>query len=861
LSKRTINRANKTIKLVSKERIIIKNNLARGELRRIGERVQKEYKVIRNNWRKERKSTEWKDTLSKWKKNPHKLMGELMNEDRKGDPESVIDPETNSLTSDPERVMEIFTDTIKQKIGTREEEMTQEPEYQIQMEEENKSLRGSYKFEKRFEKREVKKILQESNYDTAGGEDAVTIGLLKAAVMHAPKNDDTALEMITEVVQRIFDAEGELETHRKGIVKILWKKKGDRRRTNIRPLTLTNAISKLTSKIMADRITEELCERNILHPANEGFLKDKGTGHAINTILNIWEDARENKKEIYNMLYDVSGAYDAIPHETIKRGMKILQIPKKTQNYIMNKMKNSTLRIKTKHGLTEAFDIKKGVAQGCPLSPIIYIIAMNPLHVGLEKNPLYGGARDGYVMVDRKMGNDTQIGSKGYADDTAIASGSIEGMRRMTQWVNYFCIKNRISMNRTKSQLFGRNNKGEEMTQSFEIVTQGKIKHSEGDEERKMVEFEEDGTTHTKTTIEPMRSDSNNIKYLGVYINMDINWEKQISAMSQLIGMHASIAAANRLTPEMTTFLFNKYLKPKLEYRMQFADIPEKKLKTWDSLIIKTVSDKIGNKNRTRAQAIQLVLGLELPSNYYHITQTIAYERAINEKTDMGKTSRIRMREGECSLCQLECICKSKKQKEQERNRMKKQRQNAEANGIIMAGNRNWNREIPSKLEEGQRKRRVEIQGQDIELPEDHFGTWGVEMEERTITIATDGSLTQTNKANYRKWGKEKKETKAGWSMLVIGEWFEKNWERLHEDKHRLQRIGLIEKHIQHWGGIVEGANSSFHPELVALIKAMMIFPITWKINWITDSMSAILAFEAANNTPEKEGGRNYTIS
>jgi hypothetical protein len=45
-----------------------------------------------------------------------------------------------------------------------------------------------------------------------------------------------------------------------------------------------------------------------------------------------------DKKGCYNMLYDVSGAYDRITHEQIKRGMEILHLPEHIQNYIMNKL-------------------------------------------------------------------------------------------------------------------------------------------------------------------------------------------------------------------------------------------------------------------------------------------------------------------------------------------------------------------------------------------------------------------------------------------------------------------------------------------------------------------------------------------
>ena len=211
-----------------------------------------------------------------------------------------------------------------------------------------------------------------------------------------------------------------------------------------------------------------------LHPANEGFLTGKGTDNAIHTVLNLWEDAKNNHKACYNIMYDVSGAYDNLSHETIERGLDILHIPKKTKAFILNKLKNSTYAIKTAYGNTEPFAIKRGCPQGCPLSPIIYIIAMNPLHVGLETNPLkkFKGKKDGYVIASRTSKEHMIIGSKGYADDTLVISASEKGRDRMAKWVNEFCIVNRISMNKSKTRVFGRDDKGLDSKKAVDIIQQ-----------------------------------------------------------------------------------------------------------------------------------------------------------------------------------------------------------------------------------------------------------------------------------------------------------------------------------------------------------------------------------------------------
>ena len=133
----------------------------------------------------------------------------------------------------------------------------------------------------------------------------------------------------------------------------------------------------------------------------------------------------------------------------------------------MEKTKVSKYRIKTRYGITEPIDVLR--ARKAVLSPII---AMDPLHKGLENNPLYPGCKDGYVISNGETGEEAHIPSKGYADDTAVVATSVEGLHRMTHWVNEFCIVNRISMNSEKTLLFGRNGEGAEIETSRHTVAQ-----------------------------------------------------------------------------------------------------------------------------------------------------------------------------------------------------------------------------------------------------------------------------------------------------------------------------------------------------------------------------------------------------
>jgi large subunit ribosomal protein L40e len=798
------------------KRTLGKHHQLEHRVEEIQTQLKNKYRQTRTEWRAEKKQNETNRLEAKWKKDPYKTINELLQNGEGGNPTCVVDPITDKMTQEPGRVKEIFREKLKAKIGTAEEQMSDDPDWQTDWVRKNQHLHGSYgKLLKRVTKEEIKRILTKADYSTAAGEDELAIGVLKAAVLHAPVGDETALDIITALAQAAIDAEGKLKVHQVGLVKVLWKTAGERTADAIRPITLLNALGQIPSKVLADRITSELCSRHLLHEANEGFMIAKGTENAIVTMLNTWEFAKENHTSMYTMLFDVSGAYDAIPHETIRRGMRILHLPMPIQNYIMGKLENSICYIKTGHGLTKAFKIMKGVAQGCCLSPIVYIIAMNALHVGMDENPLQGGRRDGYTMISREKDEETQtIGSKGYADDTAALTCTAKGMEDMNEWVNEFCIINRVSMSETKTLYFGRDAEGKEAEKPMEIIRQG---IEEGPKETHTV-VQRDGATHTRIKVQPVRADSDKIKYLGIHGNMDLTWDKQIAQMNKQVGYLNHLARANGLSAEMTVFLFNNYLKPKLQYRMKFAKIPAEKLRKWDAALTKTVSDKIHEKIRTKSTAIELIMGLQLPSQYYKIQAVVMLERTLNDETQMGKTTRARYG--------------SKKGPENASHRWSK---TANSMSIAIRPNMSYGKDLPTELKANTKMRTIHIGGEEWNLPEDHTGTWGHDLEKRTIRIYTDGSVQRTTD---RETNIEK--VSGGWGLIIEEDWMKRNWKKLHESNLEQYRKNEIMKKGKFWGSRMHKAKNSYRTELSALVKGLMIIPASWDVEWVTDSESSI---------------------
>ena len=100
-----------------------------------------------------------------------------------------------------------------------------------------------------------------------------------------------------------------------------------------------------------------------------GFRKDKGTRDQIVNIRWIIEKAREFQKNIYFCFIDYAKAFDCVDHNKQWKILKEMGIPDHLTSLIINLYAGQETTVRTGHGTTDWFQIRKGVHQGCILAP------------------------------------------------------------------------------------------------------------------------------------------------------------------------------------------------------------------------------------------------------------------------------------------------------------------------------------------------------------------------------------------------------------------------------------------------------------------------------------------------------------
>ena len=114
-------------------------------------------------------------------------------------------------------------------------------------------------------------------------------------------------------------------------------------------------------------------------------------------------------------------------------------------------------------------------------------------------------------------------------------------------------------MNAKKCMLFGTEEGkdwNESDTKAAEIVTQIQT-GKENIPEEATIHWRGEAK-YAKIKVKPMKMDDSKIKYLGIRMNMSLDWKPQLLAMNRTVGWFKHLALDNNLTPSQTTLLFNK---------------------------------------------------------------------------------------------------------------------------------------------------------------------------------------------------------------------------------------------------------------------------------------------------------------
>ena len=145
-----------------------------------------------------------------------------------------------------------------------------------------------------------------------------------------------------------------------------------------------------------------------------GFRKDRETRDQIVNIHWIIKKARDFQKNIYFCFINYAKAFNCVDHNKLWIILKEKGIPEHLTCLLRNLYAGQEATVRTGHGTTDWFQIRKRVCQGCILSPCLFYLNAEYImrNAGLDE------AQAGIKIAGRNINN------LRYADDTTLMAES-----------------------------------------------------------------------------------------------------------------------------------------------------------------------------------------------------------------------------------------------------------------------------------------------------------------------------------------------------------------------------------------------------------------------------------------------------
>lgn len=218
---------------------------------------------------------------------------------------------------------------------------------------------------------------------------------------------------------------------------ILIYKEGDRKNpTNWRPITIGSAVQRLLHRILARRLPVAVP----FDPRQRGLRNIDGTLANILLLDHYIKSRRLARKSCNIVSLDIRKAFDSVSHHSILRALDRFGVHHAFTDYISTILQGAYTTISVGHQTTGPIEVRRGVKQGDPLSPVLFNMVLDELVCGL-KNESNGGT----------IAPGSQVAAVAFADDLVLLQDRDLDMTLALDKTLQFCAARGMTLNPTKS--------------------------------------------------------------------------------------------------------------------------------------------------------------------------------------------------------------------------------------------------------------------------------------------------------------------------------------------------------------------------------------------------------------------------
>ena len=234
-----------------------------------------------------------------------------------------------------------------------------------------------------FDAEEIDAILSELKFGKSAGHDSLQ-------AEHLKYGGPTLRKWIHQICNYIVDVEHIPDSLKIGTVIPVYKGGGkDPLDANsCRGITVSSVFAKVLESLLKARLLTHFMERGIPHLNQTACRKRVSCMEATFSTLEVLSQHSQQNEKMYMCLYDLQKAFDSVQYPILFKRLYEAGVNGKSWRLMCSWYNQPRSRVKVNGKLPPMFTIESGVLQGSVLSPVLFLLVMDPLLHTLENSNL-----------------------------------------------------------------------------------------------------------------------------------------------------------------------------------------------------------------------------------------------------------------------------------------------------------------------------------------------------------------------------------------------------------------------------------------------------------------------------------------
>lgn len=271
---------------------------------------------------------------------------------------------------------------------------------------------------------------------------------------------------------------------------------------NYRPISLLPTIAKILEKIINVKLVNYIEKNNILSQNQFGFRKNKSTEDAIESLVTSVAKNLDNKNKCLAIFLDLAKAFDTVSIPLLICKLESIGIRGVQLDLFKSYLSNRSQAVKIGEYLSSNVDVSFGVPQGSVLGPTLFLIYINSLcEIDIPQVKIITFADDTVLVFQ-------------HTSWSSVKKIAEKGLREVSKWLDFNLLT--LNIKKTKYITFSIR-KNLQPDQNFALKA-----HSLDCDNFNICQC-------------PFLTSTNSIKYLGIEIDNNLNWQQHLSNLKTKI--------------------------------------------------------------------------------------------------------------------------------------------------------------------------------------------------------------------------------------------------------------------------------------------------------------------------------------